>query len=1200
MSRQTKKKIYLPILFSLFTALIFLCVSAQEETCVEELFTFTEYFDTTDWKAPQSTVSWTGNGEVTLNWLGANFEVTQPSGMGAMIYVTDAGDFDGDGKPDLMGLDIGNNDRLILIRNDYEDLNGDGYDDDGQVFVVDPTEVYDEGFVCGPATITVADYNNDGLLDFFFMKNSQDEFGYTDGSGKAGFVATMFINQGTEFDPDFMEQSRNPNLDFTDPFMDAGIYINWAADHVCSVDIDQDDDMDILVASWDKVFLVRNPGTGPGQFKLKNFEITELNYDQNTGYTDGIGGSTVDAGDFDNDGDVDVIVGSGYHLYDYLVFYENDGSEGFTRQDLFIPDSNATATIATSVADFDQNGFPDIFVATDGVYPGNPEARMWIMRNNGLGDDGEIQFDFECFDECQPLSLFYDVDMSAVVDYDSDGDMDVILADANHSGDYYLIINQLAQVYALYGEAISTNVSPDLNPNTQAITKVRVNALDQYVRGGSSEGLTVTLYASNNGGKDWEFIEKFEGPEIANYSTQNWHYFTHFGSMLKWKAVLTSEEDPMAEFTGASYETPVLTNIELEYTTVERREYSRTSVAAELVDEEDQPIKLIIGGSFYFPGWQGHLRAYDVTNMTSVSSSYSELTTISRPDLEAESGREIVAEGVTIKWDAGALLNELSYLDRTIYTALKDGEGQLSRIAFTTSNVESLKDILNDQQNDHEGLINFIRGEGREWKLGDINHSNPVVVGPPNNDTSIMGSGYSTFVEDWSEREKMLIVGANDGMIHCFRVLTGEEVWGYIPYNLLPKLRNMRPVDEATGERYFLRDVYVDGSSVVEDVFINGEWKTVLICGQGRGKGSAVGQGATGNYYFALDITDIENPLPLWEFTDDHMGETWSVPVVGRISKDGAETWTAFMGSGYDNVEGQGIQGNRFYAVDIASGDDFWYFEVPEVNTQERWSNGENVLCAIPGSPGIIDTDNDGSADRIYIGDLEGRMWKVDASIEFLSSDPWEGELLYEDPNNYPIITKPAAWIQPGSPGAVPRVYFGTGGDDKAPDDATYSFIALIDGEEPEVEWYLGSPDVLLLPEEDGRGDLSTGEKVWADPKIANKVIYFSTLTGNIETVDPCESLAGEGRLYARYIDTLVGTPVGSTAFRTATGQVEFMGLEIKTRAAVTIGETTQAEGIRKKEVYIQEYDSTLQKLEQPAGPMLRIKSWREIFKIIK
>ncbi|MBD3414330.1 MAG: hypothetical protein GF421_07870 [Candidatus Aminicenantes bacterium] len=1197
MSGLRKKRLLLPILFFILAGCAFLFVTAQEDTCEEERFTFTDRFDTTEWKAPQSSVTWLGNGEVHLNWLGANFQVTEPSGMGAKIYVCDAGDFDGDGKPDLMGLDIANNHRLILVRNDYFDLDGDGYDDDGTVFQVDPSEVYDEGFYCGPATMTVADYNNDGLLDFFFMKNRRDEFAYTE------FVATMFINVGTETDPDFYEQHSSPNLDFTSRFQSEGIYINWAADHFCSVDIDQDDDMDVLVASQDKIFLVRNPGTT--NFEMDHFEISELNYDQRNGYTSGIGGSSVDAGDFDNDGDIDVIVGSGEE-YEYIVYYENDGTEGFTRQDLPIPYFEATGTIATCVADFDHNGFLDIFAGTD-KWKSGTDARMWIMRNQGFVEE-ELQFNFDCLNGCNPiLPSPHDVDMSATVDYDSDGDMDVVLADANHSGDYYLIINQLAAVYTLHGEAISKNVTPDLDPNTQAITRVRLRRLDQFVRGGSSEGLTVTLYVSNNGGKDWEFLESFEGSEIANLpSASPWHYFTHFGSRLKWKAVLTATEDEMEEFEGASFETPVLTQIRLRYAVVDRREYSRTSVAAELVDEEGQPTKLIIGGSFYFPGWQGHLRAYDVTDMTAISSSYSELRTITRPDLSDPSGREIVAEGVTIKWDAGELLTARSPSDRTIYTALDQG-GSLARVDFDVSNVEQLRSHLNDFQNDNTGLIEFIRGEGREWLLGDINHSNPVVVGPPDNDPSVMGSGYSGFVDAWSDREKMVIVGANDGIIHCFYALTGEEAWGFIPNNLLPKLRNMWQVDEATGDRYYAHDVYVDGSPVVEDVHINGEWKTVLICGQGAGQGRSVGEDATGNYYFALDITDIENPQPLWEFTEERMGETWSVPVVGRIMKDGQDTWTAFMGSGYDNVQGQGRQGHRFYAVDISKGEHFFHFNAnPEMNTRNGrngaviWSNEKNVARSIPGSPGIIDTDNDGYSDAVYVGDTEGRVWKIDVSLEFLTSDPWDEELLYEDPHSYPIITKPAVWIEPGTPGAVPRIYFGTGGDDKAPDDATYSFIALMDGEDPEVEWYMGDPDLLGLTPDDDRGDLSTGEKVWADPKIANSVVYFSTLTGDIESVDPCESLSGIGRLYGRYVRSVVGTPVGSTAFRTASGQVEHLGLEIKTRAAVTIGETTKAGGVRKKEVYIQEYDSTLQKLEQPAGPMLRIKSWREIFKIIK
>ncbi|MCD6516457.1 MAG: hypothetical protein J7L72_03410, partial [Candidatus Aminicenantes bacterium] len=126
MSGLRKKKIFVPIILSLLIGIVFIFVWAQEDECEEERINFTDTFDTTDWKAPQSTVTWTGNGEITLSWLGANFQITEPAGMGAKIYVCDAGDFDGDGKPDLMGLDIANNYRLLMVRNDYYDMDGDG------------------------------------------------------------------------------------------------------------------------------------------------------------------------------------------------------------------------------------------------------------------------------------------------------------------------------------------------------------------------------------------------------------------------------------------------------------------------------------------------------------------------------------------------------------------------------------------------------------------------------------------------------------------------------------------------------------------------------------------------------------------------------------------------------------------------------------------------------------------------------------------------------------------------------------------------------------------------------------------------------------------------------------------------------------------------------------------------------------------
>lgn len=1206
-----REKKYIFGVFLLVAATVFLTVrfwAQGDDECIEYTARFVESFDTTTYKdTVHSAVANWGNGFITLNHKGANFSVTEPSGMGAKIYVCDSGDFDGDGFPDLIGLDITHNptSRLVLVRNYFEDANNDGIDDDGTIFQVDNSEKYDQfKNHIGPASITVADYNNDGLLDFFFYKDQDDDWNYDN------FVAAMYINEGTATDPDFQPYDSYPNLDFTNKFMNHGIYANWAGDHFCSVDLDEDGDMDILAISQDKIFLIKNGLGGasvdPGSFDVDDFEISELNYDQQTGFTSGRGGSSVDAGDFDNDQDIDIIGGT-VNDYNYLVYYENDGTGYFTRHEIPIPNDNCTGTVATCVTDFNNDGLIDIFAATDRWNAGN-EARMWFMKNSGDVVGGTPQFDFRCLNNCQPiLPDPHDVDMSAMVDNDQDGDMDVVLADANHSGDYYLVVNELAPVYALYGEAWSTNISDTLDPRQHAITKVQILNLEQGIEGFSADGLSVEYYVSSNG-QDWEAYQiddqgnyKYEGNEIHNDSNLPVHEFKHYGSTFMWKAVLRAEEDEMVEYQDASFDTPLIDEIEFEYTYVEKKEYSRTSVVTNVETAGGDKEKLVIAGTFYFPSWEGHLRAYDVSSLSPQTTPHSELRTITRPDLSEPSGRWTLAD-VDIKWDAGELLDSRSASDRTIYAAVSDGS-ELQRMEFTTANVDTLRNNgLNDNNNDEEGLIQFVRGENRDWKLGDINHSNPAVVGPPDSSPSLMGLGYESFVTDHQDRQKVMYVGANDGMLHCFDVVTGEELWGFIPHNLIPKLKNMRGVDYATDTRYFVRDVYVDGSPVTADVFIDSdgdgskEWATILVCGQGPGKGSASGGGT--NYYFALDVTDPQDPQPLWEFTHDQMGETWSVPIVGKIVKDGEDTWVAFMGSGYDNIPGSEIDGNRFHAVDLSSGTEFWGFDAPEVDTSGEW--GHNIPVAIPGSPSAEDIDNDGYTDRVYVGDLEGRIWKVDVSFEFTGSDSWEEEVIYEDNHNHPIITKPEIWIDPSGESDVPHLYFGTGGDDEAPDTATYSFVALMDKETPEVEWFIGSHSELNLPQSKDKGDLIIGEKVWADPKISDYIVYFSTLTGDIESVNPCESLQGVGRLYARFVWSKGSNVKGGTAFTTASGDQESLQLEIKTRSAVTLGESSRAGGARKREVYIQEYDSTIQRLEQKVGAILKIKSWREIYKIIK
>ncbi len=1215
------------------------------QACTEYTRAFGESYNNVDHKdtALSSVNGWpvtvphrpARDGIITLPFLGSNFLIGAADSMGRRIYQCASGDFTGDGYPDLVGLDISGEypvaapaawSELRLIRSNYPTNLGAT-----PLFHVDMGTSYDKFYNhTGPATITVGDYNGDGLLDFFFMRNSSDQFGYTN------FLAAMYINVGTAAVPDFRPYNVSPNLDFTVRFQAANIYIFWAANHLFSTDIDHDGDVDILAISQDKVFLLRNPGAG--NFNLAAWSVSELSYDARTGFAGAPGGSAVAAADFDGDGDEDIVCGT-VGTAAYLVYYENDGTGHFSRNELVIPNASCVAVVGIMANDFTGDGRPDIFVATDSAYGSVPQARIWFMRNRGLVA-GDIDWRFQCLNACTaPTPPPYDIDMATPLDYDNDGDMDIVVADANHSGDYYYIENELAGVYETDGQAQSTNIGAGLlDPRLHAVTRVRLSSIRQGVFDGSSAGLTVELLFSNNGGRSWETYHKFSGAEIGNttgaahqvgINHDGWYDFNNFGADLRWKILLHAEEDPMADYEHASFETPCVDDLEIEFIYVDRREYSRASAAATIVTESGINKKLVIGSSFIFPGWEGQLRAYDVSGVTFVAGSASELQTITTSDLNDATGRNLIA-GALIYWDAGTLLNDRSPDSRTVYTALRAGgtvTNPLVRTAFTRANVGnvatagSLAWCLKDVNNDNAGLVDFVRGSNRYWKMGDINHSTPVVVGPPDGDSAYMGAGYEAFKTFYGSRPKVIYVGANDGMLHCFDAATGEELWGFIPYNLLPKLRNMYAVDAANNSRYYSHDVYCDGSPAVADVQIGGSWKTVLVTGQGPGSGSILGAGnvvGAINYYWALDVTDPTNPQPLWEQAHitgtgnnrrPTMGETWSTPAIGKVNHSGTARWVAFMGSGYDNVKsGTYNLGQRFYVVRMDTGAVIRATaEVSQVNTATMSGTRTayrypNIIATIPGSPTSIDLDGNGFTDSVFVGDLDGRLYRV--NVAGSNPNSWTLTAIYMDNLYYPIITKPAVWVDPleGGP-AQARVYFGTGGDDAAPADRDYSFVGIIDNgsNAATLEWYLGVPAQLARDASYQRGDLGTGSKVWADPVLADQVVYFSTLRGSIEAVNPCLNLGDAGRLYARYIRWTSAIPVGGTAFKaTAASAPEYLDLISKARRAVTVGEAERVGGrVNKREIYVQEYDSTLEKLEQPIGSLLRIKSWREIYRII-
>ena len=1208
-----------------------------QEVCVEHPLSFTETFNTTDFKdetifegVPITSVAhWTDGpppdlpGYITLNKIGATFDITNPGSFPAWINTIAVGDFDNDGWPDFVGTSSSYSNALVFVRN--LGVNGQvgsfgiTHNIDGTVCPLYPATgvptrgvnntAIDNDAMDGSehCALTSGDYDGDFDLDFFYVVS----YGNSPYNIKRIWFYENSLTQTGSLS--FTETVRTS----TSPWAATLKGIAWSTTVMTTLDFDADGDPDIVMGNKaGEIIKINNRNRTRTISASNKWNFATVLTGAQTGWSSSAnrGVSTLSIADFDMANGLDIMLGS--VSYGELQYWKNDGNGVFWKYTTYTDTSGDTynnsydgAATVSIANDFDRDGDFDLMIGTDNwnYKPGSEDIGGMCFYFRNAGGEFTQRLIFDGRDDSPPV---YDFDLGAYLDYDRDGDNDFLIADGNHTENYYLFINRIADVYNLEGTAQSLNITPGLDPNLHAITRVRIINLNQSVLGGSSSGLAVSYYVSNNDGRDWEFYGRCEEDGIQNIGTfpdaqsGDWHTFEHYGSRLKWRALLEAEDDNIPEFPDSSYETPRIDNIEFEIIYVDRREYSRTSVAATIADNSGAAIKLIIGGTFYYPGWQGRLIAYDVTDMSPVNSSYSELRTVSRSDLSDPTGREIVAPGTEILWDAGSLLAARSASDRTIYTALPNPEGTaLNRLDFTVANVATLDDYLQDVQGDDDGLIEFIRGVGRDWKLGDINHSNPVVIGPPTGVAGQMGAGYDAFKLAWADRKKVLYVGANDGMLHCFDVITGQELWGFIPRNLLPKLKNMWAVDQITLDRYFARDVYVDGSPVVADVVLGGNWKTILVCGQGPAMGSVIGGGT--NYYFAMDVTDPENPAPLWELTHETMGETWSVPVIGKVTKDGADAWVGFVGSGYDNNPDVGVVlGHAFYAVDLAAGSIFWMFEADEVDTSNSSRTNDqfpNIQNTLPGSASYVDIDRNGYVDRVYIGDLDGRVWKVDVTPEFENAGSWDAEALYVDPDNYPIITKPAIWRNPAGVTADPRIFFGTGGDDGAPIDVTYSFVALIDrAASADIEWYLGVPYGIRSAERDA-GNLTAGEKVWADPKIEDYTVYFSTLTGSIEAVDPCLNLAGLGKLYARFIVSIGGTPVGGTAFKGISGALESLDLAIKTRSAVTLGETqTTTDGARKREVYIQEYDSTVQKLEQLTGGLLKVKSWREVYKVFK
>ncbi|MFT5698179.1 MAG: Tfp pilus tip-associated adhesin PilY1 [Desulforhopalus sp.] len=213
--------------------------------------------------------------------------------------------------------------------------------------------------------------------------------------------------------------------------------------------------------------------------------------------------------------------------------------------------------------------------------------------------------------------------------------------------------------------------------------------------------------------------------------------------------------------------------------------------------------------------------------------------------------------------------------------------------------------------------INFIRGEDQDslsvgsftlaamrnrkyesgnklWRLGDVVHSTPTVVGAPSEGYHLLyrDTTYAEFLTKYQKRRSVVYVGGNDGMLHAFNGgffnsttkgfettieepfidtdgdgvhdasetffdwddngtqngttawALGSEIWAYVPYNLLPHLYWLTEQDYQhvyymdMKPKIFDAKIFVDSSGTAIDSDHPHGWGTVMAVGMRLGGGS--------------------------------------------------------------------------------------------------------------------------------------------------------------------------------------------------------------------------------------------------------------------------------------------------------------------------------------------------------------------------
>lgn len=417
-----------------------------------------------------------------------------------------------------------------------------------------------------------------------------------------------------------------------------------------------------------------------------------------------------------------------------------------------------------------------------------------------------------------------------------------------------------------------------------------------------------------------------------------------------------------------------------------------------------------------------------------------------------------------VKWDITSKLDAALWEQRKVYTSQFEGADCTNPenstavfkqgVRFSAGSLGSLDCVqlaglgspaLAGDQDTLQNRVDYILGdrsrEGslyrrREHRLGAVIHSDPLYVAypsggyrniwPAGSPEASAGEGrrYSDFIVQNAGREGTIYIGANDGMLHAFAAPApecdysdsenitctygdgGGERWAFIPRAVYANLGNL------TSAKDFSFRPTVDATPRSRDVFIGGEWRTLLVGGVRLG----------GRGVYALDVTKPESfdeKKVLWEFDSDSsvsgpcvsnegvcrpsdLGYTVPQPNIGRLANG---KWVAVVPSGYfpdctqavvPTGEAETSDKPRCKAI-AAQAPDYGSLFVLDAETgvliAQLKARAAGVSSIGLGSVVLGDYQNDQIDDVAFAGDLMGNLWRFDLSDP--SPSNWKVTLAY-------------------------------------------------------------------------------------------------------------------------------------------------------------------------------------------------------------